>query len=430
MTPRLAVPRIAPQMVLALSLAVGFALVACAPDASGPEIDAIAPSPAQQDNLLAITGNGFGEFVDGRSAVVIAGVCAQIGAWTDDRIDLLVPTGIGLGARNLTVFTADGRRTGLGLELDGRDLPPRERLPCAYASGPVAGQDDMVGVDMDDADTRGDATTPGDADIDIPPSGCAIAVGAGACTNASDCEVLSRDLPGAETEVWTCLTQCVAEPELRACIGDCTSARASLSQGCGDCYAGLGICTVDSCLAECLADPFGALCAECQALNCNADFTACAGILRTGSASGYRWVRIRDLEGATQPPEGGEFDAVVLETRDGEIAFASSVPRYEPGPSGGSPEFILGQPDAYFDFPSTDICTSRGSVPLGAFGEIVVELELAASVGDILTVLEIARCDDNPAEIYDVQIATSPDGPWVNVGTGEGPASFVVEFLP
>jgi len=50
-----------------------------------------------------------------------------------------------------------------------------------------------------------------------------------------------------------------------------------ISSDCGGCYAGTVLCTVNSCLSQCLTDPSSTPCLECQAANCLAAFYACTG---------------------------------------------------------------------------------------------------------------------------------------------------------
>ena len=104
---------------------------ACQPDApDGPRVDQVAPQPVTQGRQLLLIGEGFGEWSLGRSGVTVNGACADVLEWTPTRVTIVVPEGIGVGARQLSLTRADGERRDLSLQLQGADLPPQPRR-CA-----------------------------------------------------------------------------------------------------------------------------------------------------------------------------------------------------------------------------------------------------------------------------------------------------------
>ena len=103
---------------------------------------------------------------------------------------------------------------------------------------------------------------------DVPP--------AGACTNEADMAVLQGD-PTVGDTIKECAMGCLGNED-PLCATTCIVDATGLSAGCSECYNGTFMCSVDNCLAQCVADPNSDACVACQAEHCAEDFLACAGI--------------------------------------------------------------------------------------------------------------------------------------------------------
>ncbi len=104
---------------------------------------------------------------------------------------------------------------------------------------------------------------------------------AGACSNAEDSKLLSTPEKKEQVSAISidCGIGCLGEEAVEACAVSCIVEDAGLSSECSECYASLVGCTKDNCLAECLMDPSGLACLNCQTdAGCTTDFCVCSGI--------------------------------------------------------------------------------------------------------------------------------------------------------
>src|SRR5690606_1941979 len=138
---------------------------------SEPIIHRLAPDVVTQDSVVVLHGSGFGALVSRRSTVFVAGACAEIVSWSDDRVAFRVPRGVGIGTRLVTLVRGDGALAHLELEVGGRNLPSLGEV-CAWfgTPGPID-----VGVDngpdgvVDVPDAAPDQILPDTDPPDIPP---------------------------------------------------------------------------------------------------------------------------------------------------------------------------------------------------------------------------------------------------------------------
>ena len=63
----------------------------------------------------------------------------------------------------------------------------------------------------------------------------------------------------------TCGVMCISDPDLEACTAACINASSlgAVSTPCGRCYGVYFRCSVEMCLADCLADPAAPACMSC-----------------------------------------------------------------------------------------------------------------------------------------------------------------------
>lgn len=163
----------------------------------------------------------------------------------------------------------------------------------------------------------------------------------------------------------------------------------------------------------------------------------------------YRFVRVDDLSAKSETPDGGaDIDSITIFKQDGAVGYADEVKAYEHG--GGNGDALdtsqaLGAPDAFYDYPDTDLCevgddtTDDMFLSLGGLGGyLVVHMSETIEEGDTLEVLEVGDCDFGsgtaiPEDVeVSVSVAEDPDNTyWVNLGSGTGPdISFVIPNLP
>ena len=104
---------------------------------------------------------------------------------------------------------------------------------------------------------------------------------AGACLNAEDLSLLSTPAEKKQVSAISidCGIGCLGEDDVKACSVACIVESAGLSSECSECYGNFTDCSKWNCLAECLADPSGDACFDCQTnAGCFAGFCACSGL--------------------------------------------------------------------------------------------------------------------------------------------------------
>jgi hypothetical protein len=144
------------------ALGVG-ALSGCQPsEAKAARVDLLAPQQVTQGAELEIFGANFGDWDVYKNQVLIGDACADVLLWSPSRLVVVVPHGIGVGARDLDITTADGQRLGGTVSVSGPDKPRQPKL-CAEFGGPVVTDD--VSADVPVADFM-DIT-----DLSAPPEG-------------------------------------------------------------------------------------------------------------------------------------------------------------------------------------------------------------------------------------------------------------------
>ena len=148
-------------------------------------------------------------------------------------------------------------------------VDPCEGVECEDGFSCVEGEcvEDVVvdpceGVECDEGSSCvwGECVVPGDG-----------------CTNEADMAVLKGD-PEVSAKIKDCAMNCMAEEDKVTCATDCIVADTGLGADCAGCYTGTFMCSVASCLTQCLADPDSMPCVICQAEFCAGEFLACAGI--------------------------------------------------------------------------------------------------------------------------------------------------------
>lgn len=100
----------------------------------------------------------------------------------------------------------------------------------------------------------------------------------GACTNASDSEVIDALGEGGLTQgITDCGMPCFFDGDKEGCIAECIEGNLGLSAECALCYAAPAACAMANCVSECLDG--GNDCDLCRTDNgCQDDFTACSGL--------------------------------------------------------------------------------------------------------------------------------------------------------
>lgn len=153
------------------------------------------------------------------------------------------------------------------------------------------------------------------------------------------------------------------------------------------------------------------------------------GTTPTGTDAG--WVRVRDTSGVvTGADPGADIDAVVVLRVDGTEVYASEVAAWTATPADvvhGDPTDVLGAPDAFGAWPSTETCSVEfGFVSLGGAGELVVRVPVPLQAGDQVVVLEVGGCAWSGGEAIldpvEVSIGATADGPWIRLVEDTGPA--------
>lgn len=98
----------------------------------------------------------------------------------------------------------------------------------------------------------------------------------GVCQNATDCPFVVDGT--ARMVSGSCGQGCVASSD-ENCSRDCILEKLDMTSACATCYADTVKCTIDNCLAECIADPAAAECTQCQVdSGCRAAFDECSGL--------------------------------------------------------------------------------------------------------------------------------------------------------
>jgi len=98
----------------------------------------------------------------------------------------------------------------------------------------------------------------------------------GVCQNPMDCPFVVDGT--ARMTAGTCGQGCVASSD-KNCSRDCILKKLDMSSSCAKCYADTVNCTIQNCLAECIADPEAAACKQCQVdQGCRAAFNDCSGL--------------------------------------------------------------------------------------------------------------------------------------------------------
>ena len=180
----------------------------------------------------------------------------------------------------------------------------------------------------------------------------------------------------------------------------------------------------------------------------------------TPQGTPHRFVRIDDLSPMSETDDGGaDIDAVTLFKADGSSFYAVEIVAYAHGGGEGmevDPTESLFAPDAFYDYPDTDVCAVDGGfVSLGGTGGYMVArigdnadanadtFTAGIEQGDTLEVLEVGGCDfvnssgeTRQAIVEEVEVAVSVASDpanqyWVTLGTGEGPEIlFTIQDLP
>jgi cysteine-rich repeat protein len=74
-----------------------------------------------------------------------------------------------------------------------------------------------------------------------------------------------------------CGPSCISDADVAGCASACVQANTGLTQGCSDCQGAKVACSVEYCLSECGADPYGASCETCENAYCGASYRRCSG---------------------------------------------------------------------------------------------------------------------------------------------------------
>ena len=100
--------------------------------------------------------------------------------------------------------------------------------------------------------------------------------GGGACEGSGDGTILINEGDGVYDVATGCAMECMGGGSPN-CSSDCISANTGLSAGCSACFGEMIQCTIDKCMAQCVADPGSEPCAACQNEYCLWPFCDCAG---------------------------------------------------------------------------------------------------------------------------------------------------------
>lgn len=398
-----------------LLLACGLA--ACDPGTPSPGVSSLSPQPVAQTRLLHVFGESFGTYVEDQSAVLISGKCAQVASWRDDRIDVVVPPGVGTGARLVQIVLADGRRVTHEVVISGEDLEAEVETPCRFSAGRTPEGDAGGSADMS-------------ADGSVEPS-CRIAVAPGMCSGDSDCGTIQGSLGLVDSILRDCAIGCVGEPDLDSCASGCFLSTLGVSGPCGTCFGEHVGCVVSNCVGFCFVDAQSRECLACQAdSGCDAQFEACSGVRVHDTVVGFDFLRLVSQGAAMDPFPGAEIDTVQLLGIDFTERYPDRVVRFEPGSEvvGADPSLMLGPPRAFFAWPETSVCQTLLAQPLGFGGSVVLSFSRPLVSGDQLRVLELGSCEmvDSPLEEVatpepvQVYVGSSPDGPWLQLGVAVG----------
>jgi len=202
----------------------------------------------------------------------------------------------------------------------------------------------------------------------------------------------------------------------------------------GTCQGGTVVeCDTTACPDGCNAD--GTCKAACDTTACPNGCNADGSCITNTETLDYRFVRIDDVSGNFDTPDGGaDIDAIVLWKADGSSAYATTVEGFEHGGGLGTevnPQDALNAPDAFPDYMSNnDASTCRvdgGFVSLGGTGGyLVVGMGDKMEAGDDLVVLEVGNCDygsgmalEDPIDVF-VSVSNDVDtGVWQVVAESE-----------
>ena len=101
----------------------------------------------------------------------------------------------------------------------------------------------------------------------------------GACTNEFDLPLVLSYEEEISDVAKGCSMDCLGTPDMVGCATPCVAEATGLTEECSACYVGLFGCTIDNCLAECVAAPDAPDCTDCMvATGCYDDFYACRGL--------------------------------------------------------------------------------------------------------------------------------------------------------
>ena len=245
-----------------------------------------------QTKTLTIVGVGFGAFAPGWSGVLINGSCAPVSVWDEHKIVAVVPPGVGLGLKRLTVLRGDGARAFDDVVISGVNIPSRS-IGCELNSflvdydRPDGGDEvpNLTDVSVDVLSDGADGTLT-DVAVDhkevqddfIAPDYCPAAVAEGPCNNDWDCPRII-DAPEKTSDiVFTCMLDCMSDDDPFACDTLCLSSRLSLTDGCSVCHAQYSDCVFTVCRSECAIDTNGESCVGCR-VPCDEQYQQCSGLV-------------------------------------------------------------------------------------------------------------------------------------------------------
>lgn len=112
------------------SFLVLMCVMGCAVEDAAPRIAAVHPQPVAQRERLVIYGAHFGPADPGHH-VLIGSTCATIHFWEEDAIGITVPSGVGVGERNLSIHWNEGGTISTGVEVNGQDYAADPEQTCA-----------------------------------------------------------------------------------------------------------------------------------------------------------------------------------------------------------------------------------------------------------------------------------------------------------
>jgi len=96
--------------------------------------------------------------------------------------------------------------------------------------------------------------------------------------NETDLDYLAENLDIIAELSTDCSNQCLAAPDLEACVEQCVLDNTPLSVSCAGCFGEQVTCALDNCLLTCFIGTEQE-CADCVTSNCLDDFNECAGII-------------------------------------------------------------------------------------------------------------------------------------------------------